>query len=126
MAKLTAKQVNELANSFLAMAQAVGDYRYLNYDSITKGQKQKLKSLHWSVLQTADDLYTLSASLTLDDAQTALEAIDKISKDMKASYKKLKDVQKAIKLATSMVVLGSAVLSKNPFALLEAIDAFDT
>ena len=39
MAQLTSQQVNQLADYFLAIAQAVGDYRYQNFDNLSKLQK---------------------------------------------------------------------------------------
>ena len=46
MGKLTSKQVNELANNFLALAQTLGDYRYKNFASLTKTQNKKLREAH--------------------------------------------------------------------------------
>ena len=69
MAKLTTQQANELANNFLAMAQAIGEYRYQNFDSLSKIQNQKIRDLHWSILNYADDLYTMSATLVLNDVE---------------------------------------------------------
>ena len=119
MEKLTAKQANELANNFLGLAQAIGDYRYQN--SLPKQQNQKIKDLHWSVLNCADDLYTLSATLVMDDVEQSLLAIATITKELQADYKKLQDVQNAINVAASIVTLGASLFSKNPQAIKESL-----
>ena len=119
MAKLTAKQANELANNFLGLAQTIGDYRYQN--TLPKQQNQIIKDLHWSVLNCADDLYTLSATLVMDDVAQSLSAIGTITKELQDAYKKLQNVQKAINVAASIVTLGSSILSKNPQAIKESL-----
>ena len=119
MAKLTVKQANELANNFLGLAQSIGDYRYQN--KLPRLQNQKIKDLHWSVLNFADDLYTLSATLMMDDVEQSLSTIGSITKELQAAYKKLQNVQKAINVAASIVTLGSSILSKNPQAIKESL-----
>lgn len=121
MTKLTAQQVNKLANNFLALAQALGDYRYENFDKLSKAQDQKIRDLHWSILNYADDLYTISATLVMDDVETSLASIDVITTEIQATYKKLELVQKAINVAASIVTLGASILSKNPPAITNGI-----
>lgn len=36
MAKLYLQQANALANNFLGLAQAIGDFRYNNWNSLSK------------------------------------------------------------------------------------------
>jgi hypothetical protein len=121
MAKLTAHHANELANNFLALAQSIGDYRYQNFDTLSKSQNQKIRDLHWSILNYADDLYTLSATLVMNDVQNSLASIGAVTTQIKATYKTLQNVQKAINVAASVVTLGASILSKNPQAIAESI-----
>ncbi|PUZ27782.1 hypothetical protein GA0116948_10699 [Chitinophaga costaii] len=123
MASLTAKQLTELANDFLGMAQSVGDYRYLHFGKLTKAQNKQFSDLHWSLLNYADDLFTQSATLVMDDVENALAQIKTISQEMTVSYKQLTKVQKAIDIATAAVTLGAAIFSKNPLAIIDAADA---
>ena len=122
MASLTAKQLTELANDFLGMAQAVGDYRYQHYTTITKTQNKQLSDLHWNLLNYADDLFTQSAIFVMEDAEDALAKIKSISQDMTVTYKQLAKVQKAIDVASAATTLGAAIFSKNPIAIIGAID----
>lgn len=130
MAKLTAQQSNEIANQFLALSQAIGDYRYQNFDTLTKQQNQKIKDLHWSILKYADELYTLSATLVMDEVQISLTSIGEVTAQIQTTYKKLQNVQKAINVGASIVTLGASVVSKNPQAIANAINglvkAWDT
>lgn len=121
MAKLTAEQVSQLANNFLILAQSIGDYRMTNFDSLSKAQKSKIKDLHWEVLRYADNLFTVSATLVLEDVQTSLETISQVTKEIKETYDKLGNVQNAINVARSIVKLGGAFVSSNPQAIVSSI-----
>lgn len=121
MATLTAKQVNELANNFLALAQSIGDYRYQNFDNLTKPQNQKLREAHRRILDYSDHLFTLSATLVMEDVQASLTSIGEITEQINSTYKTLQNVQKAINVAASVVTLGASILSKNPQAIVDSI-----
>ena len=114
MGKLTSEQVNELADYFLAMAQALGDYRQQNFDHLLEPKNQEIKDLQAAIRKYADDLYTLSASLVLDDVQGSLATIGDITNQIKSTYAELKDVQKAINIANSVINLVKAIIEKNP------------
>ena len=121
MGKLTSKQANELANNFLAVAQSIRDYRIKNYDSLTKNQNLKLRQLHKKTLDYSDDLFTTSATLFMEDAENSLLKLNAITKKIKKSYKSLRDVQKAIDIATNVVVLGASIFSLSPPAIIDSI-----
>ncbi|HEY0271925.1 MAG TPA: hypothetical protein VGC22_02015 [Chitinophaga sp.] len=122
MASLTAKQLTELANDFLGMAQSVGDYRYLHFGKLTKAQNKQFSDLHWSLLNYADDLFTQSATVVMDDVENTLAQIKTLSQEMTVTYKQLARVQKAIDVASAAVTLGAAIFSKNPLAVISAVD----
>lgn len=121
MATLTAKQVNELANIFLVLAQSIGEYRYTNYDHLTKPQNQILRESHRRILDYSDHLFTLSATLVMEDVQGSLTSIGEITEQISSTYKTLQNVQKAINVAASVVTLGASILSKNPQAIADSI-----
>ncbi|MBE7169431.1 MAG: hypothetical protein INR73_02510 [Williamsia sp.] len=119
MSTLDARQLNELANSFLAFAQAVGDYRYEN--TLTPAENRELSDLQWTLLNYSDDLFTTSAVLVMNDVADSLATIDEITKDINKTYRKLRNIQKAINVAGAAVTLGAALFSKNPQAVGKAI-----
>ena len=67
MAKLTAQQANILANNFLGLAQAIGDYRYENWATLSKGDNQKLGTLQRAILNYGEDVLALSTVLVMND-----------------------------------------------------------
>ncbi len=121
MANLTSEQVNELANHFLAMAQATGKYRVKHKESLTEDEKNILRESHKRTLDYSDDLYTISATLVMDDVENSLTKLGSITKDIKKAYKNLEDVQKVINIATSVVTLGASIFSLNVQAIIDSM-----
>lgn len=122
MADLTAQQVNVLADNLSAMAQVVGKYRYKNFENLSASQSQQMKDLEASVIDIADSLYSLSATMVMDDIQESLAAIDRVTNEMKYTYETLEDIQKAIDVAGAVVTLGSSILSGKPQSIAQSIN----
>ena len=121
MAQLTAQQANDLANQFLALAQAIGDFRYNHWNDLSKVQHQRLASQHWSVLNYGEDILALSTALIMDDVSSSLASIKTITGQIKSSLGTLKDIQKGIGITTVIVMLGAAIISQSPIAIAGAI-----
>lgn len=121
MAELTATQANELANNFLGLAQAIGDFRYNNWNELSQPQNQQLGNLQWSILNYGEDILALSTTLVMDDVQTSLDKINNITVEIKATIQQLKNIQKAINVAAAIVTLGGAVISKSPSSIGSAL-----
>lgn len=117
MAKLTSAQANALANDFLGLAQAIGDFRYDNWSTLSKTQNQQLSNLQWSILNYGEDVLALSTVLVMDDVQASLDQINSITIEIKTTIQQLKDIQKAISIAAAIVTLGGAIISKDPSAI---------
>ncbi len=122
MDKLTASQADELATQFLLLAQAIGDFRYRNWKTLSKAQHRQLASQHWSVLNYGEDILAISTGLTMTDVERSLTAIREVTGEIKESLSSMASVQKGIKIAGSAVTLGASIVSKNPFAVVGAIN----
>ena len=120
MPRLTSAQARELSRYFLGMAQAIGDYHFDQWDSLTPGQRTKLGNFHSSLLSTGEDILALSTTLVLEEVEASLSNIAVITQEIREDYKVLAKIQDAIKLATSMVTFGAAVISKNPQTIAKA------
>ena len=121
MAKLTSSQLTELGDQFLAIAQAVGNYRMENRPLLTRVQNQQVKELHLDLLNYADDFFTGSVKLVMNDIQDSLDRINGITVNINKTYKKLDDFQKAIDIAAAAVTVAASIFSKNPVAIDKAI-----
>ena len=85
MARLTSQQAYELASNFLGLAQAIGDFRFDNWNSLTKAQNRKLGNFQWSILNHGEDILALSTVLVMDDVQDSLNNIKEITDEIKNS-----------------------------------------
>ena len=118
---LTAEQVKQLADSFMLMANALGDYRYNNIDAITEEENLKIKEIHNQQLANTTELYTKSAVLVLENIQDSLDKINTLTTETEALYKKLTNVQTILDRASSILNLGSAVLALDVKAVTSEI-----
>ena len=121
MAQLTAQQANDLANQFLALAQAIGDFRYNHWSDLSKAQHHRLASQHWSVLNYGEDILALSTALIMDDVSSSLASIKTITGQIKSTLGTLKDIQKGIDITAVIVMLGAAIISQSPIAIAGAV-----
>lgn len=119
MAKLTAKQASDLANDFLGLAQAIGDFRYSHWHTLSAEENRQLSKMQWSVLNYGEDISALSTTLVLNDAAATLAEMDSITVQIRQRISELDKVQKAINLAAIIVALGGAIISKRPQAVLD-------
>ncbi|SHJ25155.1 hypothetical protein [Pseudozobellia thermophila] len=111
MPKLTSEQVKQLADNMLHMTNALGDYRYENFDKLTEDENKKIKEIHGQMLNYTTELYTKSALLTMEDIESSLAQIDTISAKTRQLYKSLTGVQNVIDQATGVLKIAAAILS---------------
>lgn len=121
MATITSQQLTALGDNFLAFAQAVGNYRMENRALLSDDENQQVRSMQRTLLNYADDLFTTSAILVMDETEDTLDKINEVTTDINKTYHKLQNVQKAINVAGAGVTLGAAIFSKNPQAIAGAV-----
>jgi len=111
MANLTSEQVRQLAGDLLRMTNALGDYRYENFELLSEEENMRIKELHNQQLEHVTELYTKSAVLVIDDVENSLGEIAIITQQTLDLYKKLTNVQKILDRATAVLTLAAAVIS---------------
>lgn len=121
MAKLTSEQVKQLADNMLHMANALGDYRYENFEKLTEEENRKIKEIHHQMMDYTTELYTKSALLTMDDVESSLEKINVITAKTQQLYKSLTGVQNVIDRATSVLKIASAIISLDTAEITSSI-----
>lgn len=121
MPNLTSQQVKELADNLLRMTNALGIYRYENFDSLSEEENLRIKKLHRQQLEDTTELYTQSAVLVMDEAETSLQQIDTITKETIALYNKLGTVQMVLDRATTILTLATAIIGLDPKGITASI-----
>ena len=121
MSNLTSQQVKELADNLLRMTNALGDYRYENFDRLSEEENQRIKELHQRQLTHTTELYTKSAVLVMDDVETSLQQINTITHETQTLYKNLTSVQKVLDRATSVLTLAVAIIGLDPKGITSSL-----
>lgn len=119
-ATLTPEQLTTLGQNYLACAQAVGHYRYTK--KLGRDDNKRLSDLQWTLLNYSDDFYTASATIIMNDVKKSLSIIRQVTREINETYNRIRNVQKAIDVATSAITLAAALFSKNPLAINDALN----
>lgn len=118
------QEVFILSDYFHDMANAIGDYIEKNRSSFSNVQRNELYDTQVNLLQFSGDINMLGTSMVFDDVKNSISELEDITKSVKKAVKKALAVQDAINIATSLVQVGTAILSKNPKEI--AIKTVDT
>lgn len=121
MTTLIATQLTQLGDNFLLFAQAVGNYRYVNSGKLTDAQNKKIKEAHWTLLNYADEFYTASAKVIINDVEGSLKIIETVTKEINETYQFLTKIQKALDVAATGIKLASSFFSNDPGKIADVI-----
>jgi len=121
MGKLTADDAFDLASRFHDAAVSLGTYLYSDQGrKLSSGDWRKLEDAQWSLLNASSDIRTSAVGLVLDETQASLAKLQSCTDAAKLAIKKIETAKKAIRITTALVVLGAAVMSKDPGAIASA------
>lgn len=113
MDNLNAKQAMELGKTFHSMGNQFQDYLFANWKNMNENERKTLKTLISAIYKSSDDMAVQSTLLVLEEAKDDLDRILSIGKNMKTSVDRLESIQYGINMASAVVGLGGAILSKN-------------
>ena len=111
MANLTSEQVKQLADNLLRMTNALGDYRYENFERLTEEENLRIKELHNLQTEHTTELYTKSSVLVINDVESSFNQIVAITEQTQDLYKKMTNVQSILDRATAVLALSVAIIS---------------
>jgi len=115
--KLTADDAFDLSKQFRDAAVSLGNYRFDNWDDLTNAQRQDLEDDEWSLLNASSDMITKAVGLALDESELTLSELQASTTKAKKAIKTLKTVGQVIGVATALVGLAAAIISKDPKAV---------
>jgi hypothetical protein len=120
---LTDDQMQQLAQAFHDISVAIGQVRL---DAIKAGASLtdsgivQLQGYVFSLKNVSDNLAVQSANLTLQNAAQALQQISVATQTADHALDKLAKIDKAIQIASSVIVLGAAIASHDPSQIVSA------
>jgi hypothetical protein len=117
---VTRDQARALARSFLDLAHQLGAYRFDRWGELTPAQRQAIEGAEWTLLNHSSDYTTQAVGLALDDLEADLKTVADATAAAADAIAKLGELRKVLKLAAGAVVLGGAIASQNPGAILGA------
>ncbi len=121
MGQLTPQQTAQLSRQFFSVARQLTQYREQHWYSLTPEQHQRLSKLQWSIYNYTDDLLALSAVLAFEEIEGNLIRIEHITRAVNEYIQNENKVEKVIEVAAKVVVLGGAVLSQSPLAVVSTL-----
>lgn len=121
MTEFKAVDFTALGDCYLRLAQVVGDYRLVNRVTLTESENQRIKDLHWRLLNYADDFFTEASITLVHDIQDSIDAVVSITSEIKETTFKLVEVQNAINIATAGMAFAASVITRNPKAISDAV-----
>lgn len=113
---LTDDQMQQLAQAFHDISVAIGQIRL---DSIKAGAALtdsnivQLQGYVFSLKNVSDNLALQSANLTLQNADQALQQISVATQKADHALDKLANIDKAVQIASAVIVLGAAISSRD-------------
>lgn len=123
---LTDDQMQALAQSFHDIAVEIGQVRL---NAITAGSKLtdpgivQLQGYIFSLMNTASGFALQAANITLDNADQSVNQIALATKAADKALDKLQNIDKAINIASSVIILAMAISTKNPTQIIAASKA---
>ena len=116
-------QANALAVLFNDLSQAVDDFR-LSYEPPLQGEQMSRLKDESQALEDRAHYFTAQAiGATLAQIAPDLDRIKNVTTDAKQQLGHLKDISRAISIATSALSLGTAIAAGNPASIAAAAAA---
>lgn len=120
---LTDDQMQQLAQSFHDISVAIGQVRL---DAIKAGASLtdpnivQLQGYVFSLKNISDSLAVAAANLTLQNADQALQQISLATKTADHALDRLARIDKAVQIASAVIVLGAAITTRDPSQIISA------
>jgi hypothetical protein len=120
---LTDDQMQQLAQAFHDISVAIGQIRL---DAIKAGASLtdppivQLQGYVFSLKNVSDNLAVQSANLTLQNVDQILNQISVATQTADHALDKLADIDKAVQIASAVIVLGAAITTHDPSQIANA------
>lgn len=121
MSQLTSEQATELAKQFFSVGKTLATFREQHWENLTTEQHQRLSKMQWSIYNYTDDLLALSAVIALNEMEDTLNQIAHVTREVNEFIRQEQNIDKVIDIAARVVVLGGAVVSQSPLAVVSTL-----
>lgn len=109
MSKLSKNDLFELSKGFHNLSVTIGNFRFYNWNELTKSQRDNLEALQWTLFNTSSDLNAKSVQLKMSMLADDIAVLKSSTVAMQAAAEKISDVKHAIRIATKALAFGGAL-----------------
>jgi hypothetical protein len=113
MSNLTAAQMSQLASDYQQLATQLNQYKMNNLGSLTSAQTQQLTGFINQILHNSSQIQALSTIQSAQDLSPQLAILKQSTTALNGALSTIATVQKVIDIASTVVDLGTAVVSGN-------------
>ena len=114
MANLTSEQANRLSDDFFYLSMAITDFRNENWEQLTLEENKELSDMQGAILRLGEDILAFSTTLVMNEVVESLAKISAITEEIQGTIKTLVTIQKGINTAAAVLILGEAILKRDP------------
>ena len=119
----TAAEANALARQFFAASAALDTFRLSFNPPLPQPDQQRLRDESNALVTRAQYFTAAAIGATLAALGGHLAGIQATTDQAISQLHRLRDVEKAVNLATSMLTLGTAIAAGDPSTILSAAQA---
>lgn len=114
------EQVLKLSDYFYQLGTALGEYISENKPGLKDEERNNLVDAQIELLQFSGKINQIGVALILEDMQQSVARMNEITEAVKKTVKKALVVQDVIDMATALVGLGTAIISKDSKLFLKS------
>jgi hypothetical protein len=122
---INAEEARDLARSFREFSKSLGDYRFDNWDSLTKAERQEIENMEWTSLNYSSDFTTTAVGLTLDNVDVSVGKLVKATNKARQVVAKIEATKRVIAIGSAALQLAAAIASGGLGAIAEKITALN-
>ena len=123
MSKLTSSQAMDLSEQFVDAAERIRQFRRSNQETLTKRDNERLRSTTLSLTMLAQVASSQAVGLALDEATLTLQSLRNATDRAQLAIRRVNDAKKVIQVGTALVSFAASVITRDPRAVIGAIDA---
>lgn len=110
----------EIADRFLEAARGIDDYLDSHWENISRSEYETMSESARTLLRVSSFLTTEAVQLSIDQMEDAAMQLKQVITDAKESLGTLQNIRTAIRVAAGLVDLATAIMSRDPGAVLKA------
>ena len=124
MKNLQKQEQDRLAETFLKLAQLVGEFRIKHYHTLSPRMRLRIRHYHKALIDYADSFYAADTRIIIANSKISLDRLAQSTASLKQHILKVQKTQKIINAIGAATRLGASIISKQPFSIIASLNDF--